>query len=120
MLKEKHRSDFEKLNKVDYSQFKAYRIIMLLNCLKKITEKIIAIRLSHFVEHSNLLHNEQIKNRKNQFAIDAFLCLLHDIQTAKNAKNIFLCLLFDVKNTCDHVLTKRLILILRKKKRQIN
>ena len=52
---------------------------MLLNCLKKIFEKIIATRLSHFVEHLNLLDNEQIKDRKNRFAIYAFLCLLHNI-----------------------------------------
>ena len=64
---------FKKSNKADYSQSKAYRIIMLLNCLRKISEKIIATRLSHFAEHLNLLHNEQIKDRKNQFAINAFL-----------------------------------------------
>ena len=69
----------KKLNKVDYSQPKAYRIIMLLNCLGKISEKIIATRLSHFAEHSNLLHNEQMGGRKNRSAIDASLCLLHDI-----------------------------------------
>ena len=48
----------KKSNKVDYSQFELYRIIMLLNCLSKIFEKIIAIRWSHFVEHSNLLYNK--------------------------------------------------------------
>ena len=52
---------------------------MLLNCLGKISEKIIATRLSHFAEHSNLLHNEQMGGRKNRSAIDASLCLLHDI-----------------------------------------
>ena len=44
---------------------------MLLNCLKTISGKIIAKRLSHFVEHSNMLHNEQIKDRKNRSTIDA-------------------------------------------------
>ena len=106
----------KKSNKVDYSQFKAYRIIMLLNCLRKISEKIIATRLSYFVEHLNLLHNEQIKDRKNQFTIDAFLCLLHDIETAKNSKNVFSCLFFDVKDAFNHVSTKRLIAILHKLK----
>ena len=38
---------------------------MLLNCLRKISEKIIATRLSHFAEHSNLLRNEQMRDRKN-------------------------------------------------------
>ena len=89
---------------------------MLLNCLRKISEKIIATRLSYFVEHLNLLHNEQIKDRKNQFTIDAFLCLLHDIETAKNSKNVFSCLFFDVKDAFNHVSTKRLIAILHKLK----
>ena len=104
----------KKLNKVNYSQSKAYRIIMLLNCLKKISEKIIATRLSHFVEHSNLLHNEQMKNRKNRFAIDALLCLLNDIQTAKNFKNVFSCSFFDEKNAFNYVSMKQLIVVLHK------
>ena len=102
----------KKSNKVDYSQSKAYRIIMLLNCLRKISEKIIATRLSHFAEHSNLLHNEQMGGRKNRSAIDASLCLLHDIQTAKNSKNVFSCLFLDVKGAFNHVSTERLIDIL--------
>ena len=89
---------------------------MFLNCLRKISEKIIATRLSHFVEHSNLLHNKEIRDRKDQFAIDVFLCLLHDIQTAKNSKNVFLCLFLDVKDAFNHVSTKRLVLILHKLK----
>ena len=106
----------KKSNKVDYSQSKAYRIIMLFNCLKKISEKIIATRLSHFVEYSNLLQNKQIKDRKNRFAIDAFLCLLHDIQNAKNSKNVFSCLFLDVKDAFNHVSAKRFIAILLKLK----
>ena len=89
---------------------------MLLNCLKKISEKIIATRLSHFAKHLNLLHNKQIKDRKNRFAIDAFLCLLHDIQIAKNSEDIFSCLFLDVKDTFNYVSTKRLIAILHKLK----
>ena len=89
---------------------------MLLDYLEKIFEKIIATRLSHFVEHSNLLHNEEIKDRKNRFTIDASLCLLHDIQTAKNFKNVFSCLFLDVKDAFNHVSTKRLIAILHKLK----
>ena len=89
---------------------------MLLNCLRKISEKIIAIRLSHFAEHSNLLHNEQMRGRKNRSAIDASLCLVHDIQTAKNSKNVFSCLFLNVKEAFNHVSTDRLIAILHKLK----
>ena len=67
-----------------------------------------------FAKHSNLLHNEQIGGRKNRSAIDASLCLLHDIQTAKNSKNVFSCLFLDVKGAFNHVSTERLIAILQK------
>ena len=89
---------------------------MLLKCLRKIFEKIIATRLSHFVEHTNLLHNEQMRDRKNRSTIDASLCLLHDIQTTKNFKNVFSCLFFDVKDAFNHVSTNRLIAILHRLK----
>ena len=87
---------------------------MLLNCLRKISKKIIATRLSHLAEHSNLLHNEQMRGRKNKSAIDASLCLVHDIQTAKNSRNVFSCLFLDVKDAFNHVSTDRLIAILHK------
>ena len=87
--KESIEAILNKSNKNNYSQSKSYRIIMLLNCLKKVSKKIIATRLSHFVEHSNLLYNELIRGRKMRFAIDASLCLLHDIQNAKNLKTFF-------------------------------
>ena len=90
---------------------------MLFNCLRKISKKSIATRLLHFVEHFNLFHTKQMKNRKNRFVIDALLCLLHDIQTAKKSKNVFSCLIFDVKDASNHVSTKRLIFVLHKLKR---
>ena len=89
---------------------------MLLNCLKKISERIIATRLSHFAEHSNLPNNEKMRDKKNRFVIDASLCLLHDIQNAKNSKNVFSCLFLDVKEAFNHVSTERLIAILYKLK----
>ena len=83
---------------------------------EKNISKIIVTRLLHFVKHSNLLHNEQMRERQYQFAINALLGLLHDIQIAKNSKNGFSCLFLDVKEIFNHVLTKRLIAILDKLK----
>ena len=62
------------------------------------------------------MHNKQIKEKKNRFAIDVSLCLLHDIQTAKKSKNVFSCLLLDVKGAFNHVLIDRLIAIMQKSK----
>ena len=78
----------KKQNKPDYTAPKAYRIITLLNCLGKISEKIIATRLSFLAETSDLLHNEQMGGRKYRAAIDAVLRLLHHITQANNNKKI--------------------------------
>ncbi len=47
-----------KKEKSDYSALKIYWIIMLLNCLNKISEKIIVIRLSKLAEMSDLLYKD--------------------------------------------------------------
>ena len=54
----------KKFNKENYSDLKSYRVISLLNCLDKISERIIAERLSYFAEITDLLHFNQINNRK--------------------------------------------------------
>ena len=50
----------KKAAKPDYSTPKAYRPISLLNCLGKISEKIMATRLAHMAEKYNLLDRLQI------------------------------------------------------------
>jgi len=66
----------KKFNKDNYSDPKSYRVISLLNCLDKISERIIAERLSYFAETTDLLYFDQIDNRKQKSAIDAAISLL--------------------------------------------
>ncbi len=55
----------KKSDKSNYSISKTYRIIMLLNCLDKVAEKIIAVQLSYTAEiNDKLLNFDQIKGRK--------------------------------------------------------
>ena len=65
---------------------KSYRVVSLLNCLRKVAEKIVAARLSHTAEISDLLYTDQIEDRRQKSAIDAVLSLVHDIQLAKHEK----------------------------------
>src|SRR5436190_10883865 len=58
---------------------KSYRIILLLNCLGKVAEKIIATRLFFLTESTNLLDSDQINGRRQKSAINAVLSLVHDI-----------------------------------------
>ena len=95
--------------KRDYSMPKAYRVISLLNCLGKVAEKIIATRLSHLAEMTDLLFPEQIGGRRARSAIDAALALIHDIQSARNRGLKLSCLLMDIKGAFDHVSRNQLL-----------
>ncbi len=58
---------------------KSYRVVSLLNCMRKVAEKIIAIRLSYTAETSDLLDADQMSERRQKSAIDAVMTLIHDI-----------------------------------------
>ncbi len=68
-----------KEEKSDYFAFKTYWVIMLLNCLNKISEKIIVIRLSKLTEMSDLLYKDLMSNRRQKFTVNAALCFTHNI-----------------------------------------
>ena len=105
---------WKKWKKSNYFVSKSYRIITLLNCLKKISKKIIVKRLSYLKQISNMLDFDQINERKNQSAIDAILNLTHDIQLTLKQKLITSCLFLNVKKAFDHVSTNQLLIILIK------
>jgi len=111
----------KKPDKPNYSIPKAYRIITLLNCLDKVAEKTIAVRLSYKAEiNEKLLDFDQMGGRKQRSAIDAVLNLVHDAQMAKSRGNTLTCLLLDVKGAFDHVALEQLVKILIKQKIPIN
>src|SRR5438876_9192933 len=82
---------------------KSYRVVSLLNCLKKVAEKIVAARLSHTAEISDLLYTDQIESRRQKSVIDAVLSLVHDIQLAKHEKKEISVLFMNIKRAYDHV-----------------
>ena len=104
----------KKFEKSNYFISKSYRIIILLNCLKKISKKIIVKRLSYLKQISNMLDFDQIDERKNRSTIDAVFNLTHDIQLILKQKLITSCLFLNVKKTFDYVLTNQLLIILIK------
>jgi len=111
----------KKLNKLNYSISKTYRIITLLNCLNKIAKKLIAMQLSYTAKtNDKLLDFDQMRSRKQRSAIDAVLNLVHDAQMTKSRENMLTCLLLNVKDIFDHVMLKQLIKILIKQKILIN
>ena len=93
----------KKFNKENYSDFKSYRVISLLNCLDKIFERIIAEKLSYFAEITDLLHFDQIDNRKQKSAIDVAISLLSDIKINKHDKKLTSVLFLNIKNAYNHL-----------------
>ena len=72
----------KKIIKLNYVIPKSYWLIALLNCLRKIAEKIVANRLSYWVQKSDLLNENQMSGRKNWSVIDTVMNLTYDIQHA--------------------------------------
>ena len=64
----------------NYALPKAYKIILLLNCLAKVMEKIVARKLAVMAEFKTLLHMHQIRDRRQKSAIDAVMVLIHKMQ----------------------------------------
>ena len=104
----------KKEDKSDYSVPKAYRMITLLNYLDKISEKIMTTRLSYWAETTNLLYHKQMNGRKQRSAIDAAMCLTHDIQQALNNNNVLSALFLNVKDAFDHVSLNQLLKVMQK------
>lgn len=85
-----------KPNKSDYSKAKAYRPIVLLNCLGKLLEKVIARRLQFDAQKFNLLHPCQFGGAIQKSTIDAGVQLIHNIRQAWTHGLTSTALLLDV------------------------
>jgi hypothetical protein len=103
----------KKPGKPDYSAPKAYRVISLLNCLGKISERILAKRLSYLAETTSLLHSSQIGGRLQKSAIDTALLLTNEVEQNKLYGYITTTLFLDIKGAFDHVAKNQLLAILK-------
>jgi hypothetical protein len=102
----------KKPKKPDYNQPKAYRVISLLNCLGKVSERILAKRLSYLAETTRLLNPTQIGSRLFKSAIDATVLLKNQIEVNRTNKLKTSVLFLDIKGAFDYVSKNRLIQIL--------
>lgn len=108
-----------KPGKPDYSKPKAYRIISLLNCLGKVSKRILARRLGNLADSNPdllLLHPTQIGGRKRKSAIDTAFLLANYIEENKLKKKTTTALFLDVKGAFDHVAKNRLLRALIKQR----
>ena len=89
-------------------------MISLLNCLRKVAEKIIATRLFFLAELTDLLDSDQIDNRRQKSVIDAVLSLVHNIQLVKHEKKVTSVLFMDIKKAFDHISGNQILKICQK------
>jgi hypothetical protein len=85
----------------NYALPKAYKIILLLNCLAKVMEKIIARRLAVMTEFKTLLYMHQIGGRRQKSAINAVMMLIQKVQAnwrTRKRGSITSVLVLDIKN----------------------
>src|SRR5215469_16766783 len=102
--------------KRDYTMPKSYRVVSLLNCLGKVSEKILAKRLAELSElpDSDLLYYDQMGSRPKKSALDSVLSLVHDVQMAQHQKMKTSTIFLDVKGAFDHVAVHQLLRICNK------
>lgn len=105
----------KKQGKDDYSAPKSYRVISLLNCLGKVSERIMAYRTGELAETTNLIHTSQMGGRKKKSAIDAALKLQDFVQQAKRGGLIPSTLFLDIKGAYDYVALNQLLHIMMEK-----
>ncbi|RDL42413.1 uncharacterized protein BP5553_02392 [Venustampulla echinocandica] len=103
----------KKLGKPNYTLPKAYRVISLLNCLGKVSERILAQRLGYLAETTTLLHPSQVGGRLKKSAIDAALLFNNEVEIGLKQKQKTSALLLDVKGAFDHVAKNQLLSILK-------
>lgn len=104
----------KKQGKPDYTLPKAYRVISLLNCLGKVSERILAQRVGYLAETTTLLHPSQIGGRQKKSAIDAAMLLTSEIESNKRRKLKTSTLFLDIKGAFDHVAKNQLLAVLKK------
>jgi Reverse transcriptase (RNA-dependent DNA polymerase) len=92
-----------KLNKPDYTQPRAYRLIQLLKVLGKVIECIVSNRLSHLASTHELLPPTQFGRMKGRSADDITLVTMHDIEAALNHKLVATSLTFNITGFFDFV-----------------
>ena len=80
-----------------------YRPISLLSSFSKILEKVVSIRLTHFLEQENILSKFQFGFRKSHSTAHAMVHFLNNISNALNEKKHTVAIFCDLRKAFDTV-----------------
>ena len=100
-----------KLKQADYTLAKNFQPILLLECLGKLLEKLVAKLIYRDMSKHALILTMQFGGRNTLLTLDAGLTLLHDIQSAHQSGLKTEILLFDIQGYFDNINHEHLIKI---------
>ena len=101
-----------KPQKPDYSVPKAYQPIVLMECIGKLLEKIVAKRINADIERFNLLLMSQFGSRPHHSTINTMATLIYKIQGMRATGHASALLLFDISGFFNNINLGRAIHIL--------
>ena len=101
--------------KDDDSKLKAYHTILLIRCMGKVIEKVVAKLLSEDAKRRELLNDGLFGSRKRQLAIDAVAIMFDSAHQAWLQGNIVGVLLMDIKVAFPSVAKGRLVDTMKEK-----
>ncbi|GAA6025712.1 hypothetical protein JCM10207_008979 [Rhodosporidiobolus poonsookiae] len=104
-----------KPNKPDYSNPKAYRMIVFARSLAKLLELVVARRLSYLADAHGLLPVSHIGGRRGRSAEDAVACFVDAIKRQWRHGNVVVGMALDVAQAFPSVRVERLVRNLREK-----
>jgi len=87
----------KKSNKPDYTQFRAYRFITLLEYIGKLLKKVVACRLTYLIGRYNLILGSQFRDRANFSTLNAILTFVYNIHNSWNHSLATSTLTFNIK-----------------------
>jgi hypothetical protein len=86
---------------------------VLLNCLEKILEKLMASRIVQMAEAHHLLHPDQIGSRPQCLAINIAIALMYAIDANAGNKWVTSALFLDIRGTFDNISSTYLLHMMR-------
>ena len=102
-----------KPGKSNYSVAKAYCLITLLECCGKLLEKIVTSRILHDNLTHQLIPSSQFGSRDYSCAVNAAMCLTHNISDTLKSRNAGTLILFDIQGFFDNIHPGRLVKVFR-------
>ena len=103
-----------KPNKLSYDSPKSFRLIVLLNTMGKLIEKVISNRLQFHVILNNFIYQSQLGGLKFKFTTDISIALTHFIYSGQIKNMLTSSLAFDIAQFFPSLNHQLLILILSK------